>query len=147
MTIIEQLNDDMKTAMRGGDKFRTATIRNLKSAIKYAEIEAGHSLDDAEVLIVIAKQAKQRRDSIEEFKKANRTDLVENEEAELALLEAYLPEQISEAVIREKAQAVIAELAVTDMKGLGQVMNRMMAEFKGQADGKLINRVVRQLLS
>ncbi len=99
------------------------------------------------MLAVIVKQAKQRRDSIEEFKKPNRTDLVEQEEAELTLLETYLPEQISEAVLREKAQAIIAELGVADMKGLGQVMNRMMAEFKGQADGKLINQVVRQLLS
>ncbi|HXW00444.1 MAG TPA: GatB/YqeY domain-containing protein, partial [Anaerolineae bacterium] len=99
------------------------------------------------VLAVVMQQAKQRRDSIAEFEKAKRTDLIEKEAAELAILEQYLPAQLSEAEIEAKAKAVIAELGVTDAKGMGQVMKQMVAELKGQADGKMINQVVRKLLS
>ncbi len=148
MSIIDQLNFDLKNAMKSRDKFRTATIRNLKSAIKYAEIDTeDRQLDDDGVLAVISKQAKQRRDSITEFKKAGRTDLVEKEEAELTLLETYLPEQMPEEEIRQKAQAVIDELGVTNMKGMGQVMKNLMPRLQGQADGKVVNQIVRQLLA
>jgi len=147
MSLKEQVDQDLKDAMRSRDKFRTQTLRSLKSAIKYAEIEASAELNDPDILAVIAKQAKQRRDSIAEFEKGGRADLVEKESGELNILESYLPAQLSEATIKEKAQAVIAELGVTDMKGMGQVMNRLMAELKGQADGKVVNQVVRQLLS
>ena len=147
MGIKDQLDTDLKNAMKSGDKFRTTTLRGLKSAIRYAEIEAGDDLNDQGLLGVVAKQAKQRRDSIAEFQKANRDDLVEKEEAELAILEQYLPAQMSEDEIREMAQAIITELGVSDMKGMGQVMSRLMAELKGQADGKVVNQIVRQILS
>jgi len=147
MELIEQINNDLKAAMKSGDKFKTATLRSLKSAIKYAEIEAGGKLDEAGLTGVIAKQAKQRRDSIVEFEKGNRPDLIENESAELAVLEQYLPTQLSEDQIRERAQAVIAELGASDVKSMGQVMKRLMADLEGQADGKLVSSVVRQLLT
>jgi len=147
MGLKEQLDANLKQALKSGDKSTTATLRGLKSAIKYEEIEVGDELDDNDVLGVIAKQAKQRRDSIAEFEKAGRTDLVQQESAELAILEAYLPEQLSEDEIRTKAQAVIAELGATDLKGMGQVMKHLMADLQGQADGKVVNQVVRQLLS
>ncbi len=147
MEIQDQLNADLKDALKSSDKTRTMTIRDLKSAIKYAEIEAGGELDDDGVLGVIAKQAKQRRDSIAEFQKAGRTDLVEQETTELAILEQYLPAQMSEDEIKDKVQAIITGLGVTDMKGMGQVMKRAMAELQGQADGKVVNQIVRQLLS
>lgn len=147
MSLKDQLNDDLKEAMRSGDKTRTQTLRSLKSAIRYAEIEAGNELDDQGVLGVIAKESKQRRDSIAEFKKGARDDLVEAESAELTILESYLPEQMSEEQIRAKAATVIAEQGVTDMKGMGQVMKQLMAELKGQADGKVVNQIVRELLS
>ena len=147
MSLKDQLNDDLKSAMKGGEKLRTETLRSLKSAIKYAEIEAGRELDDQGVLEVIAKQAKQRRDSMVEFEKGQRADLIEKEAAELVILEQYLPAQLSEAEIEAKAKTIIAELGVTDAKGIGQVMKHMVAELKGQADGKLINQVVRKLLS
>jgi uncharacterized protein YqeY len=133
--------------MKGGDKSRTVTLRTLKSAIKYAEIEARRELGEQDLFAVIAQQAKQRRESIEEFKKGRRDDLVEKETADLAILESYLPAQLSEEEIKAKAEAVIAELGVTDMKGMGQVMKQLMAELKGQADGKVVNQIVRQLLS
>ena len=147
MTIKDQLNADLKEAMKSGDKTRLETIRLLRSAIKYAEIEIGHELSDEGLLDVIGKQAKQRRDSIGEFEKAGRTDLVEKETSELAILEQYLPAQMSEDEIREKIQAIITALDVTDLKGIGQVMKQAMAELKGQADGKVVNQIARQLLT
>ncbi|KPK03600.1 MAG: hypothetical protein AMJ56_18830 [Anaerolineae bacterium SG8_19] len=147
MSLKDQLNNDLKDAMRSKDKLRTETLRSLKSAVKYAEIEAGQEFDDDGVLGVIGKQAKQRRDSITEFKKAQRADLVEKETAELAILEQYLPDQLSSDDIKSRAQAVIAELGVTDMKGIGPVMQRLMADLQGQADGKVVNQIVRELLT
>lgn len=147
MNLRDQLNEDMKEAMKSRDKVRTQTLRGLKSAIKYAEIEVGSELDDSGLLAVVAKEAKQRRDSITEFDKGGRTDLVEKEAAELAILEGYLPAQLPEDEIRRKAQAVISELGVTDVKGMGQVMKRLMADLQGQADGKVVNQIVRQLLN
>lgn len=147
MNLKDQLNEELKEAMRGGDKLKAQTIRSLKSAIKYAEIEAGQTLEGEALLAVIVKQAKQRRDAITEFEKAGRDDLVQNEAAELAILEKYLPAQLSEAEIEAKIKAIIAELGVTDQKGMGQVMSRAMAELKGQADGKVVNQVTRKLLS
>lgn len=147
MSLKDQLNEDLKTSLKSGDKLRTETLRSLKSAVKYAEIEAGHDLDDQGVIGVIIQQAKQRRDSITEFEKAKRIDLIEKETAELAVLTQYLPAQLSEAEIETRAAAVIAELGVTDAKGLGLVMKRLTTELKGQADGKAINQVVRRLLN
>jgi uncharacterized protein len=147
MSLIDQLNNDLKESMKSGDKFRTEVLRGLKSAIKYVEIEARGEMSDQDVEAVIAKQAKQRRDSMDEFKKGGREDLVEREAAELAILETYLPEQMSEDEIRGKVEAAIAELGVTDMKGMGQVMQRVMADLQGQADGKIVNQIVRECLS
>lgn len=147
MSLKDQLNEDLKIAMKSGEKVRTETLRSLKSAIKYAEIQAGNELDDSGVLGVVRQQAKQRRDSITEFEKGNRADLIEKEAAELAILERYLPAQLPEAEIEAKARAVIAALGVTDAKGTGQVMKQLMAELKGQADGSVINQVVRRLLA
>jgi hypothetical protein len=146
MTIKDQLNTDLKEAMKSGDKPRLETIRMLRSAIKYAEIDAQAEFDDQGVLGVISKQAKQRRDSIAEFEKAGRTDLVEKEAAELKILEKYLPAQLSENEIRAKVQTIIAALNVTGATGMGLVMKQAMAELKGQADGKVVNQIVRELL-
>ncbi|HRV92113.1 MAG TPA: GatB/YqeY domain-containing protein [Anaerolineae bacterium] len=147
MSVIDQINSDLKTAMKSGQKELVATLRSLKSAIKYAEIEAGGELNDEATIGVLSKQAKQRRDSITEFEKAGRSDLVAQETAELQIIETYLPAQLSEEEIRAKVQAVITTLNVTDTKGMGQVMKQVMADLKGQADGKTVNQIVRQLLS
>jgi hypothetical protein len=147
MSLKDQLNEDLKSAMKSGEKVRTETLRSLKSAIKYAEIQAGNELDDNGVLGVVRQQAKQRRDSMAEFEKGNRADLIEKEAAELAVLEKYLPAQLPEAEIEARARAVIAAMGVTDARGTGQVMKQLMAELKGQADGSVINQVVRRLLA
>ncbi len=147
MNLKEQLNNDLKEAMKGREKVKTNTLRNLRAAMRYAEIDSGAELDDAGVLDVIAKQAKQHRDSITEYSKAGRTDLVDEEAAELVILEHYLPAQLSEVEIKEKAQVIINQLGVTDMKGVGLVMKQLMVDLKGQADGKVVSQVVRQILT
>jgi len=149
MTLEEQLNADLKEAMRAGDEPRKLAIRAVKTAVTEAKVSGTqlHELTDAEVLAIIGKQIKQRRDSIAIFQTAGRQDLVAAEEAELAVLERYLPAQLDETAIRERASAVIAELGVTDVKGIGPVMKRLTADLRGQADGQTINRIVRELLS
>jgi uncharacterized protein YqeY len=149
MTLEEQLNVDLKDAMRAGDEPRKLAIRAVKTAVTEAKVSGTqlHELTDDDVLAIIRKQIKQRRDSIAIFSTAGRQDLVAQESAELAVLERYLPAQLDEAEIRERATAVIAELGVTDVKGIGPVMKRLTTELRGQADGQAINRIVRELLS
>ena len=148
MTLEERLDADLKDAMRSNDTTRKLAIRAVKTAITEAKVSGteAKTLNDADVLAIITRQVKQRRDSIIEYTKGGRPDLAVQEEAEIAVLEVYLPEQLSEAEIRARAQAVIAELGVTDMKGFGSVMKRLSADLRGIADGQIINRVVRELL-
>jgi uncharacterized protein len=149
MTLEERLDADLKDAIRHNEETRKLAIRSVKAAIAEAKVAGttARTLNDEEVLTIINKQVKQRRDSMLEFAKGNRQDLIAQEEAEIAVLLPYLPAQLDEAAVRGHAQAVIADLGVTDMKGFGPVMKRMSAELRGQADGQLINRVVRELLA
>ncbi len=149
MTLEERLDADLKDAIRSGDNVRKLSIRAVKTAITEAKVSgsAQHALTDADVLGIIIRQVKQRRDSVAEFTKGGRQDLVVQEEAEIAVLEVYLPKQLDEAAIRERARAAIAELGVTDAKGFGLVMKRLTADLRGQADGQIISRVVRELLA
>jgi uncharacterized protein YqeY len=148
MTLEERLDADLKEAMKSGDTTRKLAIRAVKTAITEAKVSGteAKTVNDADVLAIITKQVKQRRDSIIEYNKGGRPDLAVQEQAEIAVLEVYLPKQLSEAEIRERAQVVIAELGVTDMKGFGSVMKRLSADLRGIADGQIINRVVRELL-
>lgn len=149
MTLEEQLAADLKEAMRNGDETRKLAIRSVKTAITEAKVSGTEArvLTDQDVLAIIAKQIKQRRDSAAEFAKGGRIDLVAKEEAEIAVLQPYLPEQLDDEAIRQRAEAVISELGVTDLKGMGPVMKRLSAELRGRADGQAINRIVRELLS
>jgi hypothetical protein len=148
MTLEERLDADLKDAMKSNDTTRKLAIRAVKTAITEAKVAGteAKTVTDADVLAIITRQVKQRRDSIIEYNKGGRPDLAAQEQAEIAVLEVYLPQQLSEAEIRERAQAVIAELGVTDMKGFGSVMKRLSADLRGIADGQIINRVVRELL-
>lgn len=148
MTLEEQLAADLKEAMRSGDETRKLAIRSVKTAVTEAKVSGTEArvLTDQDVLAIIAKQIKQRRDSAAEFAKGGRVDLVAKEEAEIAILQPYLPEQLDDEAIRQRAEVVIAELGVTDLKGMGPVMKRLSAELRGRADGQAINRVVRELL-
>jgi uncharacterized protein len=149
MTLEEQLAADLKESMRSGDETRKLAIRSVKTAITEAKVSGTEArvLTDQDVLAIIAKQIKQRRDSAAEFAKGGRLDLVAKEEAEIAVLQPYLPEQLDDEAIRQRAEAVISELGVTDLKGMGPVMKRLSAELRGRADGQAINRIVRELLS
>lgn len=149
--LLEQLESDMKDAMRSKDRLRLQTIRLVRAAIKQKEIDsrtAGTSeVTDEDAVTVLQKQAKQRRDSIAQFTEAGRDDLAKIESAELAIIESYLPEQLSEDEIRITVEAVVARTGASSMKDMGKVMGPAMNELKGRADGGLVQRIVRELLS
>lgn len=152
MALREQLMDDLKEAMRDRDEPRKRTIRSVIAAMKTAETELDasgerRSLSDNDILALISRQAKQRQESIEAFRQGGREDLVAEEEAELAILQSYLPQQLTEEEIETEARQVIAEVEASGPKDLGKVMKPLMARLKGQADGRLVNQVVRELLS
>ena len=143
----EKLSVDLKKAMRGGDKARRSAIRLILAAVHNAEIARQSSLTDGDVLGVIAKEARQREESIQAFKQGNRQDLVAQEEAELAVLQEYLPEQMTRDEIIAEARKVIEEVSAQGPKDKGKVMPKLIAELKGRADGRQINEVVTELLS
>jgi len=142
----QKLTGDLKQAMRDGDKVKLSVIRLVMSSIKNAEIARQTTLDDADVLGIIAKEARQRRESIEAFRQGNRQDLVAQEEAELTLLQGYLPEQVSRDEIIAEARRVIEEVGAQGPGDKGKVMPGLMAKLKGKADGREINAVVTELL-
>lgn len=143
-----RLDGDIKAAMkdREAGKLRLSVLRMVKSAAKYLEIERKDELTDEDLLTVFVKEVKQRRDSIDEFKKGNRMDLVEASEAELAILQEYLPQQLSDAELRELVQAAVQETGAQSKKDMGKVMADLMPRTKGRADGKLLNRIVQEFL-
>jgi uncharacterized protein YqeY len=143
----EKLMADLKVAMKGGDKNRLEVIRLVRARIKNTEIAQQKSLGDPDVLDVIAKEAKQRRESIAEFKKADRQDLSDKEEAELAILLEYLPQQMSREEIVATARSVIEEVGAQGPGDKGKVMQRLIPQLKGSAEGRDINEVVTELLS
>lgn len=145
-TLQDRVQDELLAAMRAHDETTKSTLRMLKAAIKNAEIEARAPLDDEGVLNVVQKQVKQRRESIIEFQKANRTDLVDKEAAELAVLETYMPQQADRAEIEAAARALVAETGASGPRDIGKVMPPLVKQFSGRADGRLINEVVRALL-
>ena len=143
----EQLQSDLLDAMRARDETRKSSLRMLTAAIKNAEIEARAPLADADVLSVIQKQVKQRRESIIEFEKGGRQDLVDKERAEMTILETYLPQQAGRDEIEAAARRIIAETGATSVRDIGKVMPVLVKEFAGTADGRAINDVVRSLLA
>jgi uncharacterized protein YqeY len=147
MTLKERLNDDLREALRSRDETRKGTIRMALSSVHNAEIAAGNPLDDAGVTAVLAREVKQRRESIEEFKKGNRQDLVDKEQAEIDVLMPYLPQQLSRDEIVEAARKVIAQVGAAGPRDKGKVMPVIMAELRGKADGSEINAVVTELLA
>ena len=147
MSLKEQLKKDLKQALRQKDKRRKGTIRLALTAITNAEIAQKKELDDPGVLAVLSRETKKCQESIEEYGRGNRDDLVAEAEAELAILKAYLPQQLSPEEIEQLARATIEKLGVTGMADMGQVMRELMQELRGQADGKLVNQIVRGLLS
>lgn len=147
MSLQDKLMEDLKDAMRRGDETRKLVIRMARAAIKNAEVERGRPLDESEVLRVIEKEAKQRRDSIAEFARGNRPDLVAKEQAEIEVLQEYLPKQLSHDEIVAIVRRVITQVDARGPTDLGKVMPKVMAEVRGKADGRVVNQIVQDLLS
>lgn len=147
MGLEAKLRDDLKDALRKGDKPRMSVLRMLLSAVGYAQMAKQAPMEDTDVLGVIAKEVKQRQESIEAFKKGARADLVAQEQTELEILWSYLPKQMSHDEVVAAAKAVIAATGAKSLQDKGKVMPKLIAELKGKADGKEINAVVTDLLS
>jgi uncharacterized protein YqeY len=147
VSILHKIDDEIKTALKARDSLKSTLLRGLKSDIKYRQIDVGRELTEEDIIGVLQSAAKRRRDSIEQFKKGGRDDLVDKESKELELIEGYLPEQMSEDEIRKHIQSSIDDTGAESPAQLGQVMKDLMPKLKGQADGKLVNQLVREMLS
>lgn len=146
MSLKEQLTADMKEAMKNKEKDRLAVIRMVRGAIRQQEIDGQKELGEEDVIAVISKEVKMRRDSIEEFQKGGREDLVEKTQAEIDVLMPYLPAQLSEEEVKELVKAAVEQTGAATPKDMGKVMGVLMPKVKGRADGKMVNNIVKSFL-
>ena len=149
MNLTDQINNDLKEAMKAKDKVRLAALRDIKSKITLALSEAGSGdqLDDSAVTKILSKQLKQREDTLAIFKEQNREDLVAEEQAQAEVIRAYLPKPMSQEELEANVKALIQELGAASMADMGRVMGTASARFAGKADGKAISALVRQFLA
>lgn len=147
MPLKEQLDADLKAAMRAKDEVKLSVVRMLKSAIKYREIELMKPLDDAGVLGVISSEIKRRKDSVEQYTAGNRADLAAKETAEIAVLQGWLPAQLSEAELRALVEAAVQKSGAQGPKDMGAVMKLLVPDTQGKADGKVVSEMVKARLS
>lgn len=147
MTLKERLQDDLKTAMKEKDTIRKNVVIMTKAAVLQIEKDKKIELDDEGVIDVVAKGVKQRKDAIPEFERGNRLDVVEDLKREIAFLMAYLPQQLNEDEIRKIVSDTISEVGATSAKEMGKVMGALQPKIKGKADGKLVNTIVKEILS
>jgi uncharacterized protein len=146
VTLKEKLQEDLKTAMKSKDTLRLSVIRLAKAAVMNLEIARGHQLSDQEVIEVLAKEAKQRADSIVEFEKAGRKDLADTLHKEIQIVQEYLPAQLAEPELRKLIEEVISQVGASGKKDINKVMPALMPKVKGRADGKLVNQIVNSIL-
>ncbi|MGM0237745.1 GatB/YqeY domain-containing protein [Enterococcus sp. AZ103] len=146
MSLLTTLNDDMKTAMRAKDKESLQVIRMLKASVQNEQIKLGRDLNEDEELTVLSREMKQRRDSLAEFEKADRQDLVDKVKKEMVIVEKYSPAQLSNEEITEIVKAAIAKTGATSAREFGKVMGVVMPQVKGKADGNAVNAIVKELL-
>lgn len=147
MALKERLDAELKTAMREKDTLKLSVVRMLKSAVKYREIELMKPLDDAGVQGVIASEIKRRRDSVEQYRAGGRQDLADKEDAEIRILQAWLPEQLSEDELRAKVDEAIQKVGAQGPKDMGAVMKALLPEVQGRAEGKIVSDLVKARLS
>ena len=147
MSLLERLNNDMKQAMKNKEKDKLVVIRMIKAAIQNERIKLGRDLSEEDELSVLSREVKQRKDSLHEFEKAGREDLVDKIRAELKHVEIYMPEQLSEEELAEIVKQTIADTGASSKKEMGKVMAALMPIVKGKADGSLVNKLVQQHLS
>jgi uncharacterized protein YqeY len=140
--VLDRIKNDLKEAMRGGDATAVSTLRMLMSQFQYARIEAGHDLQEADVLAILERAVKTRREAIEQFEKGGRADLAAKERAEIAVVQRYLPEAMSPEAVAAAVDALIGELGATGKKDLGRVMKEFMARHRGRVDGKAVNALI-----
>ncbi|MFA7308151.1 MAG: GatB/YqeY domain-containing protein [Hyphomicrobium sp.] len=141
-----KISDDLKVAMKAGEKTRVATLRLINAGIQSAEIEAKKTLDDAGILAVMTKMVKQRRDSIEQYTNGGRPDLAEIEQAEIGIIEAYLPKQMDEDDVKAAVQSAIAETGAASAKDMGKVMGMLKAKYAGKMDFQKASAAVKAAL-
>jgi len=146
MNLNERLNEDMKQAMKDKDKFRLSVVRMMRASIKNVEIDEKRTLSDEEVINILQREVKQRKDSLQEFVKAGRDDLAADVQAEIAIISEYLPQQLSEEEIKAVVQQTIQEVGASSKADMGKVMGALMPKVKGRADGRLVNQIVQQFL-
>jgi uncharacterized protein len=144
--MLKKIESDVKDAMRAGDKPRVSTLRLLLSALKNEKIQAHRDLTDEEIEAVIRRGVKQRKDSIEQYAKGGRTDLVEAEKVEEQILQGYLPQGLSEDELESAVKRVIAERSITSNKEVGTVMKELMVRYKGKVDGRRAQEIAQRLL-
>jgi uncharacterized protein len=147
MALKEQLDADLKTAMREKDTLKLSVVRMLKSAVKYREIELMKPLDDAGVQGVIASEIKRRRDSVEQYRAGNRPELADKEDAEIRILQGWLPAQLGEEELRAKVDAAIQKTGAQGPKDMGAVMKALLPEVQGRADGRTVSELVKARLA
>jgi hypothetical protein len=147
MALKERLDQDLKAAMREKAQLRLDTIRMLKSAVKYREIELMKPLDDAGIQGVIASEVKRRRDAIEQYRAGHRQDLADKEEAEMAVLQGYLPQQLTADELRAKVEAAVQAVGAQGMKDMGKVMKALLPEVQGRAEGSAVSELVKARLA
>lgn len=147
MSLKEKLMDDLKVAMKDKDKKRKDTITMVRASIKQKEVDERIDLDDAAVLDIISKEVKERRASIEEFRKGNRQDLIDETEKEIAILLDYLPEQLSEEELESLIREIIEKNEIKEKNQMGLLMKEIMPKIKGRADGKLVNKIAAKILN
>ena len=149
MSLQQRITDDMKTAMRDGDALKVSVIRMLRATFKNKEIEKGkgNPLTEQDVIETLVSSVKQHKDSIDQFRKGGRMDLVSKEEKELEILQSYLPQPLSVEEVREKARTLIREIGAQGPKDMGKVMKALMPHVTGRADGSVVSQVVKDLLS
>ena len=146
MSLLESLQKDMVAAMKAKDKTKLSTVRMLKAAVTNEQINVGHDLTSDEEVSVLSRELKQRKDSLEEFKAAGRDQAVADLEAEIAVIESYLPEQLSVDEVKAVVEETIKAVGATSKADFGKVMGVLMPKLKGKADGKLVNATVKELL-
>jgi uncharacterized protein YqeY len=146
MSLVETIDQDMLTAMRSQDAPRTAVLRLMKSSLKNEQIKLGHELSDDEALKVLAREVKQRRDSIDAYTQAARADLADAESEEMAIIATYMPEQMDEAELAKIVEQVIAETGATSMQQMGMVIGRVMTLAAGRIDGAAVSTMVKSKL-
>lgn len=146
MTVFEKIENDLKESLKSGDKNRVSILRMVKSDVKYREIEKGAPLTDEDIQAILRTFSKKARESIDQFTKAGRDELAEKEKAELAVIQEYLPKQLGEEDVRKTVRDVIDETGAAGVKDMGRVMKSVMAKLKGQADGRLVNNLVKEAL-